>query len=357
MFGINLPGVTWNSWYNPLDNVASVGKQVIPVFGQQNGKQTVTSLANAQAANKKPAQTGGYPQVVQGAATVNNETPYSSGGGSGGSSSYDPAQIAQFDQGISQYEQQLNRLPTQLGIAQGNINRQFSTSQNELKSGFNQAQNTYNTNTNQNQQQYVTNKNQINDTASAGLRGLLRTLGAYGAGGGSDANYVAPGAVATQASQQRSGAGETFGQNQQGLDTSWGNFGIDYSNQERKLNDWRTQQLNNAESTSLGSKQTLLSKLAELRASRAAAAGGNPTASAQPFLDQINSLQGTIDQLGVLNPTYNGTTPVYNAPDVSSYLVDPNATVQTNQSAMDSVASPYLQMLLGKKRENQARQF
>ena len=126
--------------------------------------------------------------------------------------------IAGYDQAIGQYNSQLDRLPNQEQIAIDNINRQFGVKKNELTTGYNQSKNTYDTSTKQNSQQYVTNKNQINDSFSSGLSGMLRMLGAYGANG-SDRS-LASGVASTDAARQRSGASQTFGQNQQGLDTN-----------------------------------------------------------------------------------------------------------------------------------------
>lgn len=292
-----------------------------------------------------------YDGSVSGGGGTNTDGTYNSGQywdpGTGTYSSTPPVDYALLDQAIGQYEGQLGRLPDQLGIAQGNIQRQYGVSSNELQSGYDQGQNTYKQNTTQNQGQYVTNKNMINDTASSGLRGLLRTLGAYGAGGGSDAAY-GRNIVATDAARQRSGAGETFGQNQQALDTSFGNFGIEHDNSKRKLEDWRTGQLNGAEQQSLSSKQSILQTLAQLRTQRA---GGN-TSGASAALAEAGGLQGRIDQLGAINPTYDGKAPVYTAPDAASYAVNPNATTQVAQNAQDSMTNPYLNMLLGKKKQS-----
>jgi hypothetical protein len=260
---------------------------------------------------------------------------------------------AQYDQAISQYSSLLNNLQNQLGIAQGNVNTQYGQKSNELQSAFDQAKANYGQNTGQNQQQYRSNKNQIQDTASAGLRGLLRTLGAYGAGGSSDALYTAPGAVATQAAQQRAGAGDTFGQNQQNLDTTWNQYAAGADNQKRQLEDWRTGQLNQAQQSSLSNKQSILQKLADLRAQRA---GGN-TAEATAAMNEANGLQGRIDQLGAFNPTYTGTTPTYTAPSIASYNVDPNATTQVADATADGTPGSYLQMLLGNKKNSKQPAF
>jgi len=278
-----------------------------------------------------------------------NSGGYTNGtGGSGGSgTTYKAPDLSSYDQATNAYNQALGRLPGQLDIAKGNINQQYGTNQNELDSTKNQAQNNYNTSTTQNGQSLRTNKNTIADQASSGLRGLLRTLGAYGASGSSDALYNAPQAVANQATQQRAGAGQTFAQNQQGLDTNWGNFGIQDKASRQKLNDWQSNQLQNVQQTSDTTKQDLLTKLAGLAGQRASAAGGNAAASAQPYLDQAAGLNSTIDNLGRNVSTYNGVTPVYQAPTLDSYNTGSGTSSRMDPTAATGGISPYLAMLLG----------
>lgn len=240
----------------------------------------------------------------------------------------------------------LGRLPTELQTADSNIQNQYGTNLNQLNSGEQAAQQQYNQGTNQNSQQFVTNKNQINDQASSGLQSLLRTLGAHGAGGSSAALLEAPNAVGTVASQQRSGAGQTFGQNQQGLDTTYNTYETNLGNSKKQLSDWLSSNLQGAQSTSEGTKQTLLQQLAGLQPTQAAA---------QPYIDQINQSANTVDQLAKLNPTYNGTTPTYTAPDISSYTVNQTGApvLGTNGSNGTGAGTPFLNFLLGKDKTNQ----
>lgn len=255
--------------------------------------------------------------------------------------------INQLAQGAGVLQNSLNRLPGQLDIAKGNINTQFGQKNNELDSTFNQNQNSYNNQSTQNQQTLRTNKNAINDQSSSGLRGLQRLLGAYGAVG-SDLG-VAGQAVANRATQQNAGAGQTFAGNQSSLDTNFGNFKNQLDNERKKLADWRDSQLNNTDQQSLTTRQDLLSKLADIQGQIAAARGGSYASSAQPFLDQANALSGQIDNLGRLNPTYDGTTPVYNAPTLSSYNVaNPASFGFGGNGTAASSGTPFLNLLLGK---------
>lgn len=320
---------------------AIVGQGVNPRAPQQKKVVSSPQQKGANAAEQNP----------------NNQSSVYSGGSSGGTggSTIDQNVLGQYQTAIDTTQGALGRLPKQLGIAQGNINNQFKTNQNELNTAKNNAKSSYDTSNTQNQQNYRTDKNQIADSASSGLRGLLRTLGAYGAGGSSDALYVAPQAVATQASAERSGAGQNYAQNAQTLDTNWNNFLNEDTNSRKKLDDWRTQQLNGVESQSETTKQSLLSKLADLMGQKAAYEGGSYQGAAQPFVDQANALSGSIDDLARINPSYNGVTPTYEAPTLGSYEVNPNTQV-TASNALEQSSTPFLSLLLGnnQKKPNQA---
>lgn len=267
---------------------------------------------------------------------------YSGSGGGAARPAYDPAVISQYDQSISLLQDSLNRLGTQKGIAQGNVNKQYGTQVNELNTAKANSNKQYDTSTLQNKQSNRTSKNAILDQQSSGLRGLLSMLGAYGAVG-SDLG-VAGNAVADDATMKRSGASQTYAQNQQGLDTNWNNFLSEWSNSKKKVDDWKTQQLNNVEQQSLASRQDLLTRLADYRGQRAAAMGGSYSGGAAGNLAEARGLSGRIDQLGAINPTYNGKAPVYNAPTLASYATPQQAQIAMGGAGSTS-ANPYLALL------------
>lgn len=242
----------------------------------------------------------------------------------------------------------LGRLPGQLNTAKANIRDQYNTNMNELNSGKTAANQQYDQSTDQNQQQYVTNKNQINSQASSGLRSLLRVLGQHGAGGSSAALYAAPDAVGQVAQEQRSGASQNYGQNQQALDTNWNNYLTGYENSKKQLNDWLTQQNKQAESTSEQSRQDLLQQLLQLSPDQAAA---------NDLVSKINASAGKVDSLARFRPTYGGKTPVYTAPEVASYTVGEVGAPQLGASFGNSSAGgSVLSYLLGLKPEDRQQQ-
>lgn len=361
---------SWNQWYNPLDNIAALGRTVGSTFtGAAYGGQTSDPTGGYNAANQSAQRswdqaTGQYsapstqPGVVLGQNT-GNEMVYAPqptgndrlGSGSGGSGvsrpSYDPLQVAQYDQAIGLVNDNLGRLDGQLGIARGNIDRQYGIGVNELNSSKARAQNTRDTQSTQNRQSFVTNRNNINDQYSQGLRGLLRLLGAYGAGGGSDA-FLAGNAAADVANAQRAGASQTFSQNQSGIDTAWGNFVNEDKLERDKLNDWKTQQVDSATRQSQSTRQNFLQQLAQLQGARAGYMGGNASLAAQPYLDQARGLNSQIDALAAINPTYTGNRPVYQSASLDSYQVGQNPQATFNPQ---SGGTPYQALLLGREEE------
>ena len=286
---------------------------------------------------------------------VDDPNSWATGGGGGGAFSgggiatrpaIDYNAVGQYDQSISMIDDALNRLGVQLGVARGNIDRTYGTRSEELNTAKSSNEGNYKNSSTENQQNLSTNRNAILDQQSSGLRGLLRQLGAFGAVG-SDMK-VAGGLVADVASQQNSGAGQTFATNQRGLDTNWNNYLGEWANSKKKLDDWKTQQSNDAEAQSLSQRQALLAQKGGIEGQRAAALGGKYAGGAQASLDQARSLSGRIDELGRINPTYDGRTPQYTAPELSSYT-QPGAAPQVSMAPAGNnlSANPSLARLLG----------
>ena len=247
------------------------------------------------------------------------------GGGMGGGNRASAAQLAEYDQGIGQLEHDLGRIDNQLGVRLGNINNQYNTKKNELKSSWNRAEGQFNDQTRQNQQQRRTNINNINDRSAVGLRGLLRSLGSMSAVG-SDMQ-LAGRAVQNQANQQRTGAGQTYAQNQKQIDTTWGQFKNDYADEDKKLNDWKVNEDNAARQSSQTTRQNLLTQLAQMKSQKAAAQGANGANAARADLGRANALSSEIDNLGRQQNTYSGNKVQYNAKDLDSYKVEGDTAV------------------------------
>ena len=273
-------------------------------------------------ASWRNSQGGGH---QPGPNTQNIGVGFGGGGGMGGGNRASAAQLAEYDQGIGQLEHGLGRIDDQLGVRLGNINNQYTTKKNELKSSWNRAEGQFNDQTRQNQQQRRTNINNINDRSAVGLRGLLRSLGSMGAVG-SDMQ-LAGRAVQNQANQQRTGAGQTYAQNQKQIDTTWGQFKNDYADEDKKLNDWKVNEDNAARQSSQTTRQNLLTQLAQMKSQKAAAQGANGANAARADLGRANALSSEIDNLGRQQSTYSGNKVQYNAKDLDSYKVEGDTAV------------------------------
>ena len=265
----------------------------------------------------------------------------------------DPATLAAYQQAIGNTQAGINRLPSQLNSGNGAIDASYQNALNQLLLGKNQANRNYDTTKQQTATDYVGAKNTIGANAGSSLNGLLRLLGARGAGGGSAYNQVAPGAVAREASLQRQDVGNTFGKNNQALDTNWNDYLTGYNNQVSGAGNQRDQQKQTLQGQIDTNKASLLQSLAQLQGQYSAATGGNATAAAQPYLDQANAL---LDQSSnYTSSPISYQTQAYSAPSLSNYTVNPNATPTfQGQPAANDYYSPYLAALLGKKQQTVA---
>lgn len=263
-----------------------------------------------------------------------------SGGGYGGSGPViDRNQVALYDNAISDLNNNLGRLDNQKNIAFGNIGDQYTKNLNQLKSAFNNAQTSYKNSSTQNSQSLRTNNNNIDDKASAGLRSMSRLLGAYGAGGSSDM-FNASDAVTRTATGERNGANQTFAENQRGLDTNWNVFKSEDEGRRKDLDGWQTNQRRAIEQDIETNRQSLLQQLASAQSSRASYMGGNAGAAGQQYRDQANALSGKIDSLGRTVQGWDGTTPVYQQRELSSYATPTDTKMGT--SGLPGVANSTL---------------
>lgn len=246
---------------------------------------------------------------------------------------YDP----QTSQAISNVQSAIDRSGSQLQAGNSSLDNQYNTALQQLLLGKNQGQATYNQSTQGNATNYIGAKNTIGANAGSTLNGLLRLLGARGAGGSSAYNIAAPQAVTRGASLQRSDAGTNYGQNQQSLDTNWNNYLTGYNNQVTGVGAQRDQGKQTLANNINSNKANLLQTLAGLQSSASAA---------QPYLNQANSL---LDQsANYTTPQINYSTAAYTPPALSSY--NTGGTSPTfNQGSGGDYFSPYLSALLGKR--------
>ena len=287
--------------------------------------------------------------------TVDENRYTGNGNGTSGSSAADAAkdnqmrsiydrQIADIDNNISSQDAQLNN---DLAALKG----EFDTYKNEQESQYNANKNEYDTSTKQNKQSLQTNRNKITNRASAGLRGLLRVLGAMGAGNSSVARYNAPDMVRRQANEEYDSAGQVFSQNQQNLDTDWGNYQNQFENDKKKLEDWYNGQVKAKKQENYEKRQSLLADLVTALGNRAQY-GGDYSGRVADAYNSIADYRNKITDLGqYTKPNYTGTTATYESPDLASYNAN-NTNLTTSVTETAPGSSPVLTALRGLKKKN-----
>ncbi len=277
------------------------------------------------------------------------------GGGGGGASvssgpSIDRNAIAGYDQSIGQANAALGRLGAQLNSGYSGIDASTSDALNKLLAGKNLAEKGYNDNTLSTKNSFVAGKNTIGANAGQQLNSIQRLLGSRGAGGSSAATVTAPNAIARQSTLQRGDLTQNFGHNIQSLDQNWGQYQQDYGNQVSGVNSQKEQQRQALEQSIGQNRANLLQQLATLSGQRAAAAGGNPTGAAQPYLDQASSVLNGLANYTVKPIDYKVNA--YQAPDLSKYTTEPGpAATYQGQGQTSDYFTPALSALLGKKQQ------
>ena len=295
------------------------------------------------------------------------ENPTDENGGGGGSSysAEDAARKAEeeatkqrmrsiYDKQIQDINNHVGLLDKQLENDLAEVKGEYDQYKNEQQSSYDANKNDYDNSTLQNQQNLQTNRNEITNRASSGLRGLLRVLGAMGAGGGSVARYEAPSMVTKQANQEMSGAGKTYAQNQSNLDTDWGNYQNEFENDKKKLEDWYNGQVKSKKQESEQQRQSLLSDLVTAYGNRAQY-GGELGDNVEKAYNKINESSNKVLDLGKFaTPNYTGLTSVFKSPDLASYDTGNTDLSTTITDSNTSASSPLLVALQGlnKKKTN-----
>jgi hypothetical protein len=283
---------------------------------------------------------------VQGATT---------GGGGGGAATpaIDPAINAYYDNMTNNVNSQLGLLPGQQAIDNQNILDAYNTSYNTMAGQKAIADRNYNQTKGTDLSNNVDARGQVAYNVGQGTNALQQLLGSRGAGDSSAAFVAAPYAEARLGSLQDQGIQKAYDQNQQALDTNYGDYTNQYNTSLDNLGHQRDLQQKALQASIDQNKTGLLSQLANISSARAQAQPGatyqSIQAAAQPYQDQINTLSGQITQLGqnYAHPVVQAPQAAYKAPSLSSYNVAPQASPTFNQApGAASNISPFLDVLM-----------
>lgn len=300
---------------------------------------------------KTYAQEYGGSQGLFGAST---STPNSTGS-SGTGQTYNPQQVALYDQAIGNVQSGIDRLDFQKGTAQNEVNTGATNSLNRLLSAKQTVERDYNTNKDQSTRENVSARSTVDYNTGRQANALQRLLGSRGAGRSSASRTAAPYAAALQGTQQRRGVADAYGQNVQALDTAFGDYNNGYEAKVKNVGDMKGKALRDVEVDTLTKRNDLLSQLANNLSAKALYMGQDGAAAARPYLDQINANNGSIDNLNrQYSDVVEAKDPTYKAPDLAKYNTDrPSAAVLNGNAATSSINPSYLSVLLGKKKEQQ----
>lgn len=315
-----------------FDNFSVAGGERYPVNGQYFGETS------------RPVSYPYTGSTSGGTGSANLDAPTSTAGAYGGyGSAAAQAQAgAAYDTYANQANDALARALKAFNDSRANIGGQFDTRVNELGSQRTQTEANVNQQRTQNQQQLQSSRNAIRDSSSQGLRSLLAALGAQGAGGSSAAMFLAPEAVNSMATAQRAGAGQTFGENAQNIDTSWNNFLNNWSNEKKKVEDWRTNTERQTQADFDTTSKSLNDILGGIR---------NRIQPAEAFGSQIAGIAGSIPNTIAQARTYTGETPVYNPASLSSYQLAQGPRAEVGQTQGVDSNMPWLNSILNREKE------
>lgn len=308
-----------------------------PISSPAPAAQPQANQQNANQSNQNP-----NPGSVLGASTVNGSNPYGQ------------QYAAYYQDTINQLQPQLGQLDNQRAIGLQNIDNSYNLSQNRAYQQQGADQRNYQTQLGQNQQQYLNNQNSIQQNVLTQQNALQRLLGVAGSGNSSAAYEQAPYAAALQGSQQLYGAQNSYGQNQNQLNTGWQDYMRNFNNSLSDLDNQKFQQQQNLKSSIAQTRSNLLNQIAQANVYRDVAQGQNyQTAldARKPFQSQINDLLGQVTQLGNQwqNPQVQSGPVAYTPAPMNNFQLNggpaPISSVQNNANNTGDVLPSFLNVL------------
>lgn len=349
MAGISARTLQGNSFRQPAQNTLSV-KPTVPVNTLQS---TVSGAGTSQPIGGNTGSIGYYPGRTQ----AWENTRYPSGGsgsyadsGSAGAlqPAYDPGDLAYLDD-------QAARLNAQMGSADRAYSSgltQLSDSYNREVSGANSRQSRALQDFGVKREDTTRSKDQALsrvDTNARTLANSLRQRIGLASGSGSSAYQItAPGAVARDATQNRTGVVENYGVNFRNLDTGEKRVKEDFLSLLGDLEAQRKSRQADFEGGILDRKNQISGSLAEVARQRALLLGGGYTqakAAMAPYTSAIDTRQAEIDGLfDKYRTPFNVKAVDTSTPTLRDYMVDRPA-INANQTQGQDPTSPYGQFL------------
>lgn len=328
---------------DPIGSVVdnAIGIDTTPGYSASNVIKTQAGNllgGSGGSSNNTSSASNSNPQVAD-----NSAAPSGAYSATNGSNGIDPTTGYSYNFLTQLANGQLGNLDQQAQVGNQNILDAYNTQVNALNGSKALTDRNYQDTSNQTLQNYVGARG--NEQASVGQQAnsLQRLLGAHGYQG--SANQAAAYAAALQGTAANNALQGDYAQNQQALDTNYGDYNNQFQNSLAQLGNQKQQQLNALQAQVDTNKSNLLQQLAGI----SSANGGNTT----NYLNQINGLGSAITSLGqqYSNPVLQATAPVYQAPTLQSYDAPTQSSAQVSNNAAASNVSPYLSVLLGAQQD------
>lgn len=314
--GINIPGVTWNSWYNPLDNVANV------VSG------TAENIGQVVAGNDAPTVEYSNQNTQQYLDNSTEDSSLSSSGGttSGGGSGYSAEDLAFLDSQIAQLQGRYGAIDTAYDQGLKGVENSYNKNVSDTNFSRTRSLEDLQLKDTANEDAYKGANERNQRYASTLADSVRRKIGMASGQNSSAYLYDAPGAVAKDANEKQAGIVEDYGQNFANLQLTKKRANEDYQKLLDSLAEQRQQKQYGLETGIQEQRQGIDQQLAGLAAERAKLLGGGygeTRIAQQPYIDQYNQRQQAITSLfDKYNPTFQKQEVKVDTPTLKDYVVN-----------------------------------
>lgn len=339
-----------------LEGAGTIYDYATPGKGSSKATNTGKAITNPNVTLSSPSnlgfgQSSGFTYTPPSNSGSSSSQPVKDANGSG--TTYDPnayggygsaaAQTAAYGTYQNEAQNDLSKLLNSYNNTVAGLNSTYSTKGNELDSAKTAAENSYNTGVTDQNQNLLRQQNQVRQGTYQAYQNLMNLLGAYGGGGTSVAQQWAPTAAQHFQNAQLGDANQTTAGNLRDLNSNWGTYLNQYKNEKSQLLDQQNQDLKKAEGQYNDTRDQLNLILDRI---------GNrsvPTSDVSGALSGVN-----IPSVNYIQPTYTGTTPVYQAPNLSTFEAStPAASFAQPSAVSNSAATPALAFLLNQQKQKQ----
>lgn len=290
----------------------------------------IGTTGGSKPAAKAPAAKSAPASAAAAVPTPTASTITTGGTGGGGGSSTDPNAVAYYNDVVNQLTAELNAAKGEQDTGINNINQGYNDQLNQLNQGESAAESSYNTQDAQNGQQREGNLNTIAQGARTAYDSLMSLLSGAGSGVSSAARYGAPQAVSLNASQQRSGADQTYNTNRTAIDTARKGTQQQYGNSIADLNSQKNSQVESFLSNLLGEEANLEQQIGAAKINAAEYGGKGYKAAEAGAGNETSNVNNIESQLSDIfkqyaTPTFNVTPVTASTPNLTGYKYDPTS--------------------------------